>query len=102
MNNTFRNFALWVIIGLLLIALFQLFQSPGNRSASTDIPFSQFLGDVNDGNVKAVTIVDQQISGTYNRGGTFQTFAPRDASYIDSLEAKGVTITAKPPGENFS
>ncbi|SHO62956.1 membrane protease FtsH catalytic subunit [Pseudoxanthobacter soli DSM 19599] len=102
MNNTFRNFALWVIIGLLLIALFQLFQSPGNRAASTDVPFSQFLSDVDDGSVKSVTIVDQQISGTYARGGSFQTFAPRDASYIDKLEAKGVTITAKPAGENFS
>ncbi|MQT12706.1 ATP-dependent zinc metalloprotease FtsH [Segnochrobactrum spirostomi] len=102
MNNTFRNFALWVIIGLLLIALFQLFQNPGSRSASTDIPFSQFLSEVDDGSVKSVTITDQTIAGTYARGGSFSTYAPRDASYIDKLEGKGVTITAKPAGENFS
>jgi len=102
MNSTFRNFALWVIIGLLLIALFQLFQSPASRSASTDIPFSQFLSDVDEGNVRAVVIADQTITGQYARGGSFQTYAPRDAGYIDKLEAKGVTITAKPAGENFS
>ena len=102
MNSTFRNFALWVIIGLLLIALFQLFQSPASRSASTDIPFSQFLSDVEEGNVRAVVIADQTITGQYARGGSFQTYAPRDAGYIDKLESKGVTITAKPATESFS
>jgi len=104
MNNMFRNLALWVIIGLLLIALFQLFQSPTNRTAAQEIPFSQFLSDVESDNVRSVVITDQNITGQYARsgGGTFQTFAPRDAGYIDKLEAKGVQITAKPAGENFS
>jgi cell division protease FtsH len=104
MNNMFRNLALWVIIGLLLIALFQLFQSPASRTASTEIAFSTFLTEVDDGNVRSVVITDQTITGQYARsgGGAFQTYAPRDANYIDKLEAKGVQITAKPAGENFS
>ena len=102
MNNTFRNFALWVIIGLLLIALFQLFQSPNQRTNSSEISFSQFLDEVGQGNVRSVTITDQQIAGKYNHGGTFQTYAPSNASYIDKLETSNVAITAKPANEGFS
>lgn len=102
MNNTFRNFALWVIIGLLLIALFQLFQSPSQRTNSSEISFSQFLDEVGQGNVRAVTITDQQIAGKYNHGGAFQTYAPSNANYIDKLESSNVAITAKPANEGFS
>ena len=45
MNANLRNFALWVIIVLLLLALFTLFQSPGQRPASQDISFSEFYGE---------------------------------------------------------
>jgi cell division protease FtsH len=46
MNPNFRNFALWAIIALLLIALFNMFQSPSERTAGRDIAYSQFLQDV--------------------------------------------------------
>ncbi len=46
MNANLRNFALWVIIVLLLLALFTLFQNPGQRSNSQEITFSQLLNDV--------------------------------------------------------
>ena len=46
MNANLRNFALWVIIVLFLLALFTLFQNPGQRTTSHDISYSQFLGDV--------------------------------------------------------
>ena len=43
MNPNFRNFALWVIIFLLVVALVMLFQNPGQRSQTTEISFSQLL-----------------------------------------------------------
>ena len=46
MNNFGKNLALWVIIGLLLVALFNLFQQPSGRSGQSGIPFSEFLADV--------------------------------------------------------
>ena len=46
MNSNFRNFAIWVIIGLLLIALFNLFQSPGTRMRTNEISFSKLLVEV--------------------------------------------------------
>ncbi|MXN65402.1 ATP-dependent zinc metalloprotease FtsH [Stappia sp. GBMRC 2046] len=104
MNANFRNFALWVIIGLLLIALFQLFQNPGQRSANNEIPFSQFLNQAEQGEVREVTIQGQQVTGRYsNGGGVFQTYAPEGASgYVELLRNKGVQINARPPQENFS
>jgi len=82
MNANFRNFALWVIIGLVLIALFNLFQNSGQRSAGQDISYSQFLSEVDQGQVRTVVISGQQISGIYANGGAFQTFAPEDPELV--------------------
>src|ERR1700754_780929 len=101
MNTNLRNFALWVIIVLVLLALFTLFQNPGSRSGSTDIPFSQFLNDVEAGRVKEVTIQGPEIHGAYADGrGNFSTYAPQDPGLVGRLHAKGVEITARPLGDN--
>ena len=54
MNANLRNFALWVIIVLLLLALFTLFQNPGQRTSSQDISFSQLLTEVDANHVRDV------------------------------------------------
>jgi cell division protease FtsH len=101
MNANFRNFALWVIIGLVLIALFNLFQNSGQRVAGRDIAYSQFLSDVDQGKVRNVIISGQQIAGVYSDGGgNFQTFAPEDPELVKRLENRGVAITAKPVTES--
>ena len=68
MNANFRNFALWVIIGLVLIALFNLFQNTGQRAAGHDVAYSQFISDVDQGRVRSVIISGQQIGGAYSDG----------------------------------
>ncbi|MFG1359926.1 ATP-dependent zinc metalloprotease FtsH [Xanthobacter pseudotagetidis] len=101
MNANLRNFALWVIIVLLLLALFSLFQSPGQRSNANEISFSQLLADVDAGKVREVVIEGPNITGTYSdRPGSFQTYAPNDPSLIQRLYGKGVQITARPPSDN--
>ena len=65
MNPNYRNLALWAIIAVLLIALFNLFQAPQTRGSSSEIAYSDFLRDLNSGRVKAVTIVGSRISGSY-------------------------------------
>ena len=49
MNANYRNFALWVIIFLLVLALVTLFQSPGQKAPSSEITFSQLLTDADAG-----------------------------------------------------
>ena len=96
MNSNFRNFAIWVFIGLLLVALFNLFQSPGVQVRGNEISFSQLLSEVESGSIQDVTIAGNQITGHYTDGRNFQTYAPNDPNLVDKLNQKGVKITAKP------
>ena len=100
MNANLRNFALWVIIVLLLLALFTLFQNPGQRTTSQDISFSQLLNEVDQGRVRDVLIQGPEIHGTYTDGRSFQTYAPSDPSLVQRLYNKGVQITARPQSDN--
>ena len=100
MNANLRNFALWVIIVLLLLALFTLFQNPGQHTNSQDISFSQLLNEVDQGRVRDVVIQGPEIHGTFADGRSFQTYAPSDPTLVQKLYAKGVSITARPPSDN--
>ena len=99
MNANYRNFALWVIIFLLVLALVTLFQSPGQKAPSSEITFSQLLSDADAGNIRDVTIAGPEISGHMKDGRSFQTYAPSDPSLVQTLYKKDVTITAKPPSD---
>src|SRR4026209_2365484 len=96
MNSNFRNFAIWVFILLLLVAVFNLFQSPGVHVRGNEISFSQLLSEVEGGNIQDVTIAGNQITGHFTDGRNFQTYAPNDPNLVDKLNPKGVKITAKP------
>ncbi len=100
MSNFGRNLALWVIIGLLLVALFNLFQQPSGRDAQVGIAFSDFLSEVQSGRVREVTIKGQEISGVYGDGQEFQTFAPDDPQLVERLTSNGVVIKALPQEDN--
>src|SRR3569833_2359317 len=100
MNANLRNFGLWVIIVLLLLALFTLFQNPTQRTASQDISFSQLLNEVDQNRVRDVVIQGPEIRGTLTNGTTFQSYAPSDPTLIKRLYDAKVSITAKPPGDN--
>jgi len=100
MNANIRNFALWVIIVLLLLALFSLFQNPAQRAAANDISFSQLLTEVDQGRVRDVLIQGPEITGSFTDGRAFATYAPNDPSLISRLYGKGVSITAKPLTDN--
>ncbi|MGO4838924.1 ATP-dependent metallopeptidase FtsH/Yme1/Tma family protein, partial [Rhizobiaceae sp. 2RAB30] len=81
MNPNYRNLALWAIIAVLLIALFNLFQTPQQRGASREIAYSEFLQDVSSGRVKSVTIAGARITGTYaDNSSGFQTYSPGDTT----------------------
>ena len=68
MNSFGKNLALWIIIGLLLVALFNLFQSSATRSPQNSLAYSEFVNDVNRGQVREVTIQGDTISGKFTDG----------------------------------
>ena len=100
MNQFGRNLALWVIIGLLLIAVFNLFQSPNSGGPQSRVAFSEFLGNVESGKVADVTIQGQNIQGHFSDGRAFATYAPYDPNLVDKLTKQGVRISALPPEES--
>jgi cell division protease FtsH len=103
MNAKLRDFALWTMIVLLLLALFTLFQNPSQRTAGApSISFSQLLNDVDQGRVRDVRIQGDRIEGTYTDGRRFETYAPNDPTLMERLRSKGVSITAVPVTEDLS
>jgi len=96
MSNFGRNLALWVIIALLLVVLFNLFQPGMTRSTATQEAYSDFLTQVNQGQVRDVVIQGRQISGQLADGRSFETYTPEDPSLVSRLTDKGVRVIAKP------
>ena len=100
MNNFGKNLALWAIIGLLVIALFQLFQRPSSRGTVQDIRYSQFTAQVDEGRVREVTIKGSSVTGTYSDGTPFSTYVPNDPTLVQRLTDRGVLIGAAPVDDN--
>ncbi|MBI4515676.1 MAG: ATP-dependent metallopeptidase FtsH/Yme1/Tma family protein [Deltaproteobacteria bacterium] len=94
MNQVSRNVALWLVLGLMFLLLFNLFNK--QQAREPDIVFSDFVTAVDKGDVTEVTIQGSNIKGKFHNGERFKTFAPDDPELIKMLRAKGVKITAKP------
>ena len=97
--NFRRNAALWLVIVLLLFALFNLFQGTATRGPQQQLAFSDFIDQVEAGQVLEVTIQGQQVTGQFRDGRQFQTFAPEDPNLVTELRANGVRISAAPEEE---
>jgi cell division protease FtsH len=97
LNETLKNILLWVIIGIILVSVFNNF-SP-RRSSTQQIPYSAFLNDVQQGKVSAVTIENRVIRGKREDGLSFTTYIPvqNDPVLLNELLANKVETIGKPP-----
>jgi cell division protease FtsH len=89
----YKNIALWLVICLMVVMLFQVFKQP--ERGGTGLSYSEFLNMVERGNIVQVTIQGENISGISSQG-PFKTYAPKDPELIKLLRSKEVRITAKP------
>ena len=98
MSNFGRNLALWVIIALLLVALFNLFQPSSPRHYANQLAYSDFLSEVGNGQVRDVTIQGRVVTGQLLDGRMFTTYLPPDAGTvtIQRLTERGVRVVARP------
>jgi cell division protease FtsH len=100
LNNFGKNIFLWVVIGLLLVALFNLFQGSSNRTVQAAMAYSDFLAHVNQNEVRRVTIQGHNIMGELSDGHSFTTYAPPDPGLVGRLNDHNVHFNATPEDDN--
>ncbi len=96
MNQFYKNLALWLVIGIVLIALFNILNKP--LAPQSEVVFSDFMDQVEEGRITEVAISGDNISGVYMDGQAFQTTAPpKDPDLIRTLRKKNIRIVVVPP-----
>ncbi len=95
MNTFYRNLSLWLVIGLVMVFIFNLFNEP--QKSVQEIPYSDFLEHVEKGKVTSVVIQGDQLDGAFENQAPFFTVIPaQDPDMMHLLKEKGVTIQVKP------
>jgi cell division protease FtsH len=96
LNQFYKNLALWLVIGMIMIAVFNILTQPLN--SQSEVIFSEFMNEVESGKITEVTIQGDRINGKYLDGSSFQTMTPsKDQDLIRILREKGVRIVVVAP-----
>lgn len=96
MNQFYKNLALWLVIGIILITLVNIINQP--TVSQSKVVFSDFMTQVETGKVSEVVIQGDNISGKYTDGQSFETYAPsKDPTLITLLRENGVRMEVVPP-----
>jgi cell division protease FtsH len=95
-SKFFRNVAFYLLI--IVIAIWVIDYYSASNTPKTDISYSNFMKQVQQDDVKSVTIIDNNvIKGKLKSGADFSTIAPRDAKMIETLRSRDVEIKAELP-----
>lgn len=97
MNNLIKNMAIWLVIALILMTVFNQFSV--RQQAQVPIEYSQFISELNRGRIAKVVIDGRTLRGTNTDGARFTTYAPSDPWLVSDLLKSGVVIEAKPEEE---
>jgi hypothetical protein len=94
LNNFYRNLSLWVVIGLVVILLYNLFSV--RPQPVTELVYSEFLSRVEAGEVEEVLLKGRDIAGKFQDGTQFSTYSAEDPDLVPYLREQGVRIVAEP------
>ncbi|HEX2480600.1 MAG TPA: ATP-dependent metallopeptidase FtsH/Yme1/Tma family protein, partial [Methylomirabilota bacterium] len=99
MNPFYKNLALWMVIGLVVVLLFNVF---GGLSEKTTFEpnYSDFLKNVDAGLVQSVTIRGNLVTGKLKDGGEFRTYVVESQDFLKLLRDKNVKISVRPVDQN--
>ena len=97
-NQFYKNLALWLVISLVMIMLFNMMTQQGRELKP--VPYTTFLAALDEGEVVDVTIKGSNLEGTYTDGSAFKTYVPDDPELISLLREQGVAIQAEPDESN--
>jgi cell division protease FtsH len=98
LNQFYKNLALWLVITLLMVMLYNLFNQ--QHMAETTVSYSDFIAMVDHEKISEVIIQGQELYVTDADKNHFKIYAPQDSNLIHTLLEKGVTVKAKPPAES--
>jgi len=93
-NPHLKNLALWLVIGLIVVLVFNIFNQ--SQPMQRELIFSEFMNKVERGEVTEVTLKGSDIVGRLGDGTAFRSYAPDDRDMLPILRKQGVKITAKP------
>ncbi len=99
MNSRVKNLLFWVVVGLFMILLFNLFSVP-THAPEEDVIFSDFMAHLDKGDLTRVTIKANNISGILKDGTRIRTYSAEYPDLVKVLRERNVQIEAKPPDDN--
>jgi cell division protease FtsH len=99
MNSKVKNLLFWVVVGLFMILLFNLFSVP-THAPEDDVIFSDFMAQLDKGEVTKVIIKSSHISAILKDGTRIRTYSAEYPDMVKVLRERNVQIEAKPPDEN--
>ncbi len=97
MNDLTRNIVLWIVIAIVLVAVFSNF---GQRAAQPEeVGYSQFLTQLEGGSIRSATFQGNRITGERADGTKYFTYNPEtdNSVLIGQLSNKSVKFGAQPP-----
>ena len=97
MNTFLRNIGIWLVIGLVMLMLFNLVGP--RKSNEREISFSEFISQIESGSVLEVTIRGSQIHGVSDTNGSFQTQVPNYPALFKILDSHQVRVKVEPTDE---
>ncbi len=92
-NN--RNLAFWVVLFLMIVVLFNVFSSGSSGMQSREISYSEFVANVENGSIEAVTLDGEKVSFIGGDKREYYTIRPGDADVTDLLIQNEVAIRAE-------
>ncbi len=99
MNSRTKNILFWVVVGLFMILLFNLFSVP-HHEPEEDVIFSEFMTKLDKGEVERVIIKASHISAVLKDKTRIRTYSVEYPELVQVLRDRGVQIEAKPPDES--
>ncbi len=97
MNNLMKNMAIWLVIALVLMTVFNQFNT--RQTTQKAMEYSQFIDEVKQGKIAKVTIEGRVVKGVKSTGEKFTTYSPSDIWMVTDLLKNGVIVEAKPEEE---
>ncbi len=98
MNSRVKNLLFWVVVGLFMILLFNLFTVP-SHPPEEEVIFSDFMAHLERSEIEKVIIKQNNISAVLKDGTRIQTYAVEYPDLVKVLRERSVQIEAKPPDE---